>query len=141
MEMKYYQISQKEKELITDKLKSMLASFSDVAFVYLHGSFLNASGFRDIDIAFYMQEAPVSALQKELQLESLFGSSMPYPIDIKILNNAPVSFAYNVLKSGLPVFVTDEDVRVDFVEHTLNNYFDFAPFRKLYLKETLGVEV
>jgi predicted nucleotidyltransferase len=141
MEIKYYQITQEEKDVIIGKLKSMIEKLTGVAFVYLHGSFPNESRFRDIDIALSMNEIPMATLQTELQLETLFSNAVHYPVDVKILNNAPLSFAYNVIKNGTPIFVANENVRVDFVENTLNNYFDFAPFRKLYLKETLGLEV
>ncbi len=141
MKIKYYEISREDKEIIIDKLKNTIKSHKGVAFVYLHGSFPNASRFRDIDIAVYMDEVPVSPLQMELRIETLLSSTVPYPVDVKILNNAPLSFTYNAIKNGIPIFVANEDIRVDLIEKTLNKYFDFAPFRKLYLKETLGLEV
>jgi hypothetical protein len=61
-----------------------------------------------------------------------------YPIEVRVLNKAPLLFRYNVLRYGEPVLVFDDDLRCDFVEATLANYFDFAPFRKMYLKEALG---
>lgn len=141
MKIKYYEISLEDKEIIVDKLKNTIKRHKGVAFVYLHGSFPNASRFRDIDIAVYLDEVPVSPLQTELSLETLLSSAVPYPIDVKILNNSPLSFTFNVIKSGIPIFVANDDIRVDFIENTLKKYFDFAPFRKLYLKETLGLEI
>ncbi len=141
MEIKYYQIAPGKKEIIINKLKRVIDNLGGIAFVYLHGSFKNASKFRDIDIALYMNEISGSYLQMELRLEALFSTDIPYPVDVKFLNNAPLSFAYNAIKDGIPIFVADENIRIDFVENTLNKYFDFAPFRKLYLKETLGLEV
>jgi predicted nucleotidyltransferase len=61
-----------------------------------------------------------------------------YPVEVRVLNNAPLSFRYNVLKHGKPIVVVDDDLRCDFMEATLSNYFDFAPFRKMYLKEAMG---
>ena len=61
-----------------------------------------------------------------------------YSVEMRLLNNAPLSFRYNVIKSGKPIAVVDDDARTEFEESTLNHYFDFSPFRKMYLKETLG---
>ena len=56
----------------------------------------------------------------ELRLDTILSSVVPYPVDVKILINSPLSFTYNAMKNGIPVFVTNEDVRVDFIENTLN---------------------
>jgi hypothetical protein len=61
------------------------------------------------------------------------------PVDLRILNDAPLSFRYNVIRYGRPVFVRDSDARFEFVEATLRGYFDFAPYREMYLRETLGL--
>jgi hypothetical protein len=36
--------------------------------------------------------------------------------------------------------VRDGDIRADFQEDTVKNYFDFAHYRIMYLKEALGFE-
>ena len=106
---------------------------------YVYGSFVMADKFRDIDIAVYLKQIPSTPLHVELELETELGNIIKnYLVDVRILNNAPLSFRYNVIKSGKPIVVVDDDARTDFEEATLSNYFDFSPFRKMYLKETLG---
>ena len=64
-----------------------------------------------------------------------------YIVDVRILNGAPLSFKYNLIKDGIVLLSKDDDKRVDFEEKTIVLYLDFLPYRKLYLRETLGVEV
>jgi hypothetical protein len=44
------------------------------------------------------------------------------PVDIRILNNASLSFRYNVIKNGQPIVVNNDNIRSDFVEATLSYY-------------------
>jgi predicted nucleotidyltransferase len=133
---------EEEKQAAITAVRSSLEAHADISFAYLHGSFAAGSGFRDIDIAVYLKHSPASPLDRELRLEAeLMKAVGGYPVDVRVLNGAPLSFRYNVIKGGLLLFARDDDERADFVEHTLSAYFDFAPYRMLYLKETLGLGV
>jgi predicted nucleotidyltransferase len=128
-----------DKKNIIERFKTCLKNRRDIVFAYLHGSFVMGDGFKDIDVAVYLSSLPSSPLQTELQLETELGNAIQKSsVDVRILNNAPLSFRYNVIKNGQLVVVNDDDLRSDFVETTLSNYFDFAPFLKTYLKEALG---
>ncbi len=125
---------------VINSLRMMLENRPEISFAYLHGSFLKDGGFRDIDVALYLKEAPSSPLEYELALEAGFMQAVAgYPVDVRVLNNAPLSFRYHVIKEGRLLIVRNDDARADFQEATLSRYFDFAPFRTLYLKETLGI--
>lgn len=137
-----FQISAEQKTAIVAGIKERLQNMPGLLFAYLHGSFLLAGSFRDIDLAVYLDHVPASPLQAELALETELGNALrDYPLDVRVLNNAPLSFRYNVIKYGEPLLVHDDDARADFEEATLSNYFDFAPFRKMYLRETLELAV
>lgn len=139
MENKYYEISAEDRKAVIESIKAYLRNRPDILFAYLHGSFFSGDRFRDIDIAIYLKPPFSNPLQVELEMEAkLSGAVKRYPIEVRILNNAPLSFRYNVIKHGQPIIVVDDDLRCDFMEATLSNYFDFAPFRKMYLKEALG---
>ena len=60
---------------------------------------------------------------------------------MRVLNQAPLSFRYRVIKEGVVLVIRDEALRCEFVESTLRDYFDFAPFRKMYLQEALGLGI
>jgi hypothetical protein len=139
MKNTYFQISESDKKIIMEKLRYSLEKRPNLLFAYVYGSFVVADKFRDIDIAVYLKQIPSTPLHVELELETELGNIIKnYLVDVRILNNAPLSFRYNVIKSGKPIVVVDDDARTDFEEATLSNYFDFSPFRKMYLKETLG---
>lgn len=92
-------------------------------------------------MAIYLKSAPAELLPVELDLEEKLYNMVQYPVDVRILNSAPLSFRYNVIKHGRHLAVFDDDARCDFEEATVSNYFDFAPYRKMYLQEALGREV
>ena len=142
MKNKYFHISADEKMEIVDNLKGCIENQQNISFCYVHGSFLTDNHFKDIDIAVYIGNHPSSLLRAELELETELASAVErYPVDVRILNNAPLSFRYNVIKHGQPIVVHDEDLRSDFVEATLSHYFDFSPFLRNYLKEALKIGI
>ena len=130
----------KDRSAVIDSVKRTLDKRLEISFVYLHGSFAKGGGFRDIDVAVYLKDVPASPLEYEIALEAEIMQALAgYPVDVRVLNNAPLSFKYHVIKEGLTLIVRNDDTRSDFQEATLAQYFDFAPFRALYLKEALGI--
>jgi len=139
MEGKYFQISLVIKARVTEEVKAFLRGQPDIIFAYLHGSFLKADRFRDIDVAVFLKNPAPSTLQAEIRLETELAKVIKkFPVEIRVLNHAPLSFRYNVIKDGSAIVVVDDALRCEFMETTLRDYFDFAPFRRLYLKEALS---
>ncbi len=131
-----------DKELVQRLLRQVLEKHGEISFAYLHGSFLEGNRFQDIDTAVYLERLPESVLEYELELESeLMGALGIHIIDVKVLNTAPLSFKYNVIKDGIILMARDDDERANFQEATTIAYLDFLPYRKTYLQETLGVEI
>ena len=137
---KVYSVCESEKEAVREKLRKSLQRHPEISFAYLHGSFVKREGFRDIDVAVYLKNgAPRASLEYELGLEAkLMRITGRYTIDVRVLNKAPLSFRYHVLREGILLFAREKEERAEFQEATLSAYFDFAPYRNLYLKETLG---
>jgi predicted nucleotidyltransferase len=139
MEGKYFQISSVIKARVTEEIKFFLRGQPDISFAYLHGSFLKAERFRDIDVAVFLKNPASSTLPAEIRLETELGKVIKkFPVEVRALNHAPLSFRYNVIKDGSAIVVVDDALRCEFMETTLQEYFDFAPFRRLYLKEALN---
>jgi predicted nucleotidyltransferase len=139
MEGKYFQVSPNDKEAIKEDIKAFCREEPDIIFAYLHGSFLKEDRFHDIDVAVFLKNPPPSLLQTEIRLETKLAKGIKkFPVEVRVLNHAPLSFRYNVIKDGSAIAVVDDVLRCEFVESTLRDYFDFAPFRKLYLKEALS---
>ncbi len=138
MKEKYHKISSREKEDILHRIECFLKNYPDVIFAYVHGSFISGERFRDIDVAIYLKTNPTKLLELELDMEAKIYNLISYPVDVRILNRAPLSFRYNVIKYGRHLAVINDDARCDFEEATVSNYSDFAPFRRRYLMEALG---
>jgi predicted nucleotidyltransferase len=130
------------KKLIISEIVKALKSHQEISFAYLHGSFAKGNNFKDIDIALYLKSLPSSLLDYELKMETeLSAVTGGYIVDVRILNVSPLSFRYNVVKDGLILFAQDDDERSNFQEITMSMYFDFEPYRKLYLREALNVGI
>lgn len=140
MKYKYYSVFGEERAELESAAKAFLAAKDGILFAYIHGSFVTGERFRDIDIAVFLANPHGRRIEEELSLESELSLVMKnLPVDLRIMNDAPLSFRYNVIRYGRPVFVRDSDARFEFEESTLRNYFDFAPYREMYLRETLGL--
>jgi len=138
MKEKFFKINGQERENILLNIEGFLKKRSDLLFAYVHGSFISLNRFRDIDVAIYLNAMSDDPLQVELDLEAQLHQITKYPVDVRILNCAPLSFRYNTIKNGKRLVVIDDDARCDFEEMTVSKYFDFAPYRKMYLKEAFS---
>jgi len=108
---------------------------------YLFGSFITSDEFADIDIAVWVEAAMDDPLNLELKLENQLEELIKYPVDVRILNKAPLSFCQNVFRTGKVIIDSNPNKRADFEGRILKEYFDFAPFRKRYLQEVLNAPV
>lgn len=135
-------VSKAEKKAIEKTIKEVLERYPEISFAYIHGSFAQEKDFSDVDLAVYLKDLPPSPLEYELKMETeLMDAIHGYPADVRVLNRSPLSFRYNVIKGGVLLIVRDDDTRTEFLEATFSNYFDFAPYRYKYLRETLGLGV
>ena len=130
---------------VSKVLREALENERGLCVAYAHGSFIERGPFRDIDVALYYHPTPeFNLLDRELDMEvaleeALIEAGIRIPVDVRIINQAPLSFRYGVIKDGELLLVRDDDRRVDFEVLTLSKYFDFAPFRAAYLTEVLGL--
>ena len=139
---KHRKPSKAERDAIESALKGLIEKHAEVVFAYVHGSFGRGEAFSDIDITLYLGDIPASPLEYELSLEAECSEVIArFPADVKVLNAAPLSFRYHVIKDGKLLIERDGEKRAGFQEATLADYFDFAPYRALYVKEVLGLGV
>ncbi len=134
--MKVHCTKEVEREKVVKKLADILKKREEVIFAYIHGSFLKGN-FRDVDVAIYLTESRDVFYEIELEVE--LEETLKLPVDVRILNSAPLSFRFGVIKNGLILFSKDEQARVEFETRTISEYHDFAYFRKRYRREVLGI--
>jgi len=142
---KRYSLEKGQRELIVSRIVGQLELMPEIIFAFVHGSFLEEETFGDIDLALFLDPscppAKDRALEYELEMERCLEKVAGFPVDVRILNCAPQPFRYSVLKNGCLLFCRDEEIYAGFFSRTLALYFDFAPYRKRYLKEVLGIEI
>lgn len=138
-----YKIASEEKEKIISAIKDRLEKYNEIIFAYVFGSFIDNDSpfFRDIDIGVYVNEDVISQKQfidytmnLSLELESLFKR---YPVDVVVMNNAPLSLASKITQGEL-LFVKDEELWGDFVTRVWSLYHDHAISSREILKDMVS---
>ena len=137
--MRKRRLSAKEKEVLAEKISDILKAKEYILFAYIFGSFVSEDGFKDIDIGVFISGVESkSPLKLELKLEGEIEDAIHIPVDIRIINNGPPSFIYNVLKCGIVIVDNNKSLRSDFDGLVYKKYFDFQHLRNEYLREIIN---
>jgi len=133
-------VSPETREQLVQRVESLLRAHEEVVFAYLHGSFITGEAFRDVDLAFYVtiEPGPGTSLRRyEIDVGVDLTARVQVPVDVRVLNDAPVAFRYHVLKGRL-LFTRDDEFLDVFRARTWDEYCDFAPFARRYLQEAIS---
>lgn len=137
----YKKITIENRQEIIQRLKGFFADREEIIFTYLHGSFAEGLPFMDIDIAIYVDDRIVSkedAVDYGLNISAIAEMKTGIlPIDVKVVNYAPVGFKFYATK-GVLLFSKDEEIRCEFLEGTWKKYFDLLPKRKQILLDLIS---
>ncbi|WP_333655939.1 nucleotidyltransferase domain-containing protein [Dissulfurispira sp.] len=139
---KTYTIPIEDRERLIFIVKSELLKHKEIVFAYVYGSFVDHEMpfFRDIDIGVFVDESAVPvnkfmdySINLSLKLESLMKK---YPVDVVILNNAPLNLVFKITQGEL-LFIRDEDLWTDFVTKAWSLYNDHAITSRHILEEII----
>ena len=137
-----HSLKKPEKQDIIESLSSyLLRQRKDISVVYLFGSFISEESFSDIDLGILTQIEPMRILDFEFRLENQLEQIANHQIDVRFLNNAPISFCQNVIRNGQVILDRDSNLRSDFEGQVLKKYFDFSRFRLQYLAEVKNAPI
>jgi uncharacterized protein len=128
-------LPREERRVVLQRVTQALAEQHGIEFAYAYGSFLDGPGFRDIDVAIWTTgdaRDPVD-LTLGIALTRIAG----YPVDVRIINQAPVPFLFHVLR-GQPLIVRDERHLADLIESTARTYHDRAPLTRQAVREAFA---
>lgn len=98
----------------------------------MYGSVLNARRPRDVDVAVWLS-APSSPWARLGAAEDIgrrldrLPSVRPLRADVRVLNEAPLSFRYRVVHEGVALACGCREFQVDFEARTMVAWFDFRP--------------
>ena len=122
--------------IIIERLRDFFRSRSDgIACGYLFGSVArgDSRGDSDLDVAVLLLQDPPPTLEGSgVRLEGELEQALGRPVDVVILNRAPVDLVRRVLVDGILVFEPDRAARVRFEVRSRNEYFDLRPFLDRY---------
>ena len=137
-ELKRFTIDQQQKILIKEKIKKSLADKEDIIFAYVFGSFIDYLPFRDIDIGIYSNNFhKENQVNKEIEISLELEQLVQFPVDVHILNHAPLYFKFSVIHGEL-LLVKDEDYWADCVDIITRKYLDEKPLREQFLQEAFS---
>ena len=138
MKPKIYHLHSEERERLISRITGILKNRGEVAFAYIFGSFVEGEPFHDVDVGLYLSKTPQERFnESSLILSQNLSRELEIPVDVRILNLAPLSFLYHVIRGKL-IFEKDEEIRVRVVEQTIQRYLDLKPIIWKGIKEAFG---
>ncbi|MFB0558048.1 MAG: nucleotidyltransferase domain-containing protein [Candidatus Bathyarchaeia archaeon] len=129
-EFNYLELSCEEKNSIIELLRKRLKRDPGIVLAYVHGGFVSNGPFRDLDIALWIKEegdAWCYTVDLSAQLEVEIGA----PVDVQVLNKAPLLFRYRVLTQGNLLLSRDDGFRARIVDKITRQYLDLREANKL----------
>lgn len=138
MKTALHTIRPEQREDVLMKLRVELERVSGLRFAYMYGSVLESDRIHDVDVGICLDETAV-AQQKDLvdALSVKLSAAVRLPVDIRVLNEAPLSFLYHVLRGRL-VLCRDETFLTDMLEDVARRYLDLAPFLRNSTKDAFA---
>jgi uncharacterized protein len=123
---KPFRVDPAKRAEVMKALAELLAADDRVVFAYLHGSFLGDAGFHDIDVGVCLRAGEPSPTETALELAERLSKQVGYPVDVRPLNGAPLSFTFHVFQ-GARLTCRDEELLADLMEDTVRRYLDMEP--------------
>jgi len=134
---------QMEKEVIIRRLHDVLSTLPSLRIAYVYGSFLLRGDYRDIDIALLVdgrQPGEDTFLKYAADAGDRMEKALDFrcECDVKILNDQPVWFEFEVIRTGRPLYVRDDGERIDFETQVTIEYQDMKSMYDLFDREYLA---
>ncbi len=126
---KYRKVTAEEKEKLLNSLRKELGSVDGVIFAYVHGGFVEMEAFRDVDVAVWIKN-PEDAFSYEVDLSARLEVNLKTPIDLHVINRAPLSFKHHAFTRGKLLFSRDEEMRIKLIDETVRQHADVMKFKE-----------
>lgn len=143
LRLKTFYLPQAERHRVLEDLAAQLAMYEEILFAYAYGSFLEDQRFRDLDAAVWVQREKLQGItfhyEDTLTIELARQLKLSFPLDLRIMNEAPVSFQYRVSQGRL-LLDRDPNYRVEMISRAVARYLDMKPLLHHFLKEAYGLE-
>lgn len=132
MKTRLFEVDSEGRRRVIERLTDELRKDARLVFAYVHGSFQAGGPFHDIDVAVYL--SATDRVSQRLDLADRLSRLTGYPVDLRVLNDAPVSFQFKALQGTL--LVSRDDGRLaEFMERVGPRYLDIAPILRRATRE------
>jgi len=132
-----------ENVAIFQQIADVLSTLPSLRIAYVYGSVLRCEDFRDIDIALLVDDRQICedlflnyAADAGDRIEKAL--DYRYECDVRVLNNQPVWFGFEVISTGRPLYVRDDDERIEFETQVTVEYLDMKSMYDLFDREYLA---
>jgi predicted nucleotidyltransferase len=123
---------------LLEQLATSVAQKPAVVFAYVYGSFVESEAFHDVDVGVYLESDDAEkATAVAWDLAQRLTARLGLPVDVRVLNGAPVTFRFHVFKGTL-LFHRDEDRLTEVLEDTARRYLDVTPLLRQSAKEAFA---
>jgi predicted nucleotidyltransferase len=126
---------------ITTAVQTALAGKEEIIAVYLFGSAARQQAHRqsDIDLAVLFTAATTAELrfQQAIELGGRLETKVGRPLDLVVLNSAPVFLQARVLQTGRLLFERDRTERCLFQMRTMGRYYDLKPYLEYHRTQAI----
>jgi predicted nucleotidyltransferase len=127
---------------IEQALRKFFASRpAGIVAAYLFGSVARgtAGAGSDVDVAVLYEAAPPATIEGlPLDLENAIHQVVARPVQVIVLNTAPVSLVHRVLRDGVLVLDRAPSARIRFEVRARNEFFDLQPILARYRRRALA---
>jgi hypothetical protein len=122
-----------ERKRLLRGLRRLLEGVGGIVFAYAHGSFVELDEFRDVDVALWVKD-PEDAFSYAVDLSARLEAEAGVPVDVHVLNDAPLSFKRHVFTKGELLLSIDDGFRLRILDETLRRYFDVKELNRAAIK-------
>lgn len=134
MNDRLFELDAAQRQRVAKAIAEALDVESDLVFAYLHGSFLTPQPFHDIDVGVLLLGPLPTQTRRIVDLADELSRRVGYPVDVRAVNDAPLSFTFHVLQGEL--LVSHDDSRLaNVLERTGRLYLDIEPILKQATRE------
>lgn len=121
-----------------DKIKKieLLAREYNILAIYLFGSRVTGDTGPLSDYDFGILPNKKLSIHEELAIIREFQYLFNADVDIIFLDDAGLNIAYEIIRTGIKIFVADREKVIDFEHQLMMEFLDFRHILDMYSKET-----
>ena len=117
------------------------AAAEGIAAAWLFGSVARGTARPDSDVdigVLFREDPPRTLAGYHFDLEADLQELLRLPVQLVVLNRAPIDLTFEVLRDGRLLVNQDPARRVDFEVRARNEYWDMEPYLRLYRRQPAG---